>query len=174
MKQYNKRGASVSETFELHITGAKRIHEAAKKLGIKTIEIELLNQKGEALATEHMTSHVFKSENLEEARYETLAIFQNLASCNLTRVKLECPYYPHYVKESKYLEAHWTDKEKYFGPMSRNVKSNKVLFTNRIFDKTKFGDFVEKYKDVEVELCLFDTNINQDNKWFAQWGVSNS
>ena len=152
------------ETFEVHITGSKGINEELDKLGIKNIVIDLLKPNKDVLRTEYMSSFITKHANLIGCQFHVNSILDKLTS-NIIRVKIESPYYEHYKKGSLYLESHFPPfNEEY--PISRNAKSNKLLATDRTYNKIEYRDFAEKWKHVELEMCLVDTFVNEDMDWF--------
>ena len=90
---------------------------------------------------------------------------------SILRVKIEVPYNHKYIFQSIYIEAHFIPKDWGF-PVSKNVGSQKLLATAREYDNTKFASFNEKWKTdhslmlPEIELCLFDSYVEEDKEWF--------
>lgn len=170
----------MSETFEVHITGNATIHKAAKLLNIKTIQIENLNPQLASLGIEHMTSHVIKAKNFKEAKKETDEITNLLLHCGITRIKIESPYYQKYADAALYLESHFP-AQFYAGqlmlnfPLSANKISEKKIQTIREYRRERFGTFHYycTVENIETEMCLYDTNVRQDDLWFGLWGVPN-
>jgi hypothetical protein len=154
------------EIFEIHITGEKGINKEFDKLGIKNIEIELLTPESKVLRTEYMSSFVTKQKCYEDCKRMVDNLLFKLSS-RVIRVKIETPYYPHYEDMSLYMESHFKPKSNLF-PVSRNVKSGKLMATTRTYEKNAYIGFLELFgKDgEEVELCLFDTFIDEDKDWF--------
>lgn len=155
------------EIFEIHITGSPSINEEFDRLGIKNIVIDLLKPNKEVLRTEYMCSMVSKHKNLNECLHHVQSILDQLTS-KVIRVKVESPYYEHYKDQALYLESHfppmYPDLPLY--PISRNTKSGKLLATDRVYDKKAYRDFVEKWKHVELEMCLVDSFVDEDKDWF--------
>jgi len=166
------------EIFEIHITGNKYIHEVGRQLGIKTIEIELLNPKKEIITTEHMTSIVHQSENYLSCKKYVDKLVNQLLPCNVTRVKIECPWYEQYLKDTVYVESHFPplfplEIMPPIWPMSRNVKSGKMICTLREYKELELFKYWCMNQSLELEMCVYDTNVNQDNYWFETWRNNN-
>ncbi|MEO6303838.1 MAG: hypothetical protein ABIP51_11770 [Bacteroidia bacterium] len=156
------------ENFEIHITGSSpEIINNLRRREIKTIIIDLLKPSGEIVATEYMSSIVKEFFNIDECKKWVQGLVNSLLfdKIDITRIKIESPFYPHYVSQSLYIESHFITSS-YDYPISRNVASNKLIATDREYDISKFNSFKDKYINEEVELCLFDNNINGDKKWF--------
>lgn len=160
------------ETFEIHITGLESIHELSKRIGKKTITVEMVNKAKLMLYQEHMTSMVEKYDSAAECIDYVERYVRYYGNHIISRAKVECPAIPeysHYLETARYVEAHFEAQDLSY-PMSRNASKNFYLATDREYDKSKFNDFIEKYKDkAEIEICVYDTNIWTDNIWFAQW-----
>lgn len=152
------------EVFEVHITGDERIHEVA---GVKTIAIQLLRPDFNIHRIEHMTSQVVKCENYQACLEQTLAFAAKIP--NVVRVKIECPYYPHYVAQSLYMESHADDPPWIDYPISRNANSYKLMATDRVYDQAVYDVFRLKWAKHTIELCLYDTNVEEDKDWFSFW-----
>jgi len=152
------------EVFEVHITGDKDILNVDLK--IKTISVELLSPYKEVIRTEYMTSIVMKCVNVEEAknRVGNLVLSLHASGITIVRVKIECPFYKHYVDQSLYMESHFVSDE-FKLPTSRNVKKSTFLATDRTYNKSDYEEFAEKYKEAEVELCVYDTDVEEDKDW---------
>ena len=161
------------EVFEIHITGDERIIKAAKALDLKTIVIDLLRPDKSYYRTEYMTSQAYHCENFNKCQ-EYVNDLVNKLNVDILRVKIECPYYRHYVDQSLYFEVHYKAKGDFF-PMSQNKGKNYFLCTAREYDKTKYDSLWQKHggifllappENFIMELCLYDTNINEDKDWF--------
>ena len=152
------------ETFEIHITGSKGINEQLDRLGIKNIIIDLLKPNYRVLRTEFMSSFISKHTNFEECKKYVDSILANL-SCEIIRVKIESPYYEHYKDQSLYLESHFRPFNLEY-PISRNIKSFKDLATDRTYEKSQYEAFKKKWKRADVEMCLYDTFVEEDKDWF--------
>lgn len=152
------------ETFEIHITGTKDIIPQLDRLGIKNIIIDLLKPNMKVLRTEFMSSFVSKHKNLLDCQRMVNSVIANL-SCDIIRVKIECPYYEHYKDQSLYLESHFKPFNKAY-PIARNIKSFKEIATDRTYDKKDYDSFANKWKKAEVEMCLVDNFIEEDKDWF--------
>jgi hypothetical protein len=161
------------EVFEVHITGDSRIHEAAKKYNIKSIEVELLRPDYSVLRTEHMTSHVFKFPNYEECIQHVLNLRDELKRwCAVWRVKVECPaFYEHYRDRSIYLESHFETKDNMY-PISRNVKKTTLMGTDRTYAHEDYDNFLRIWKGQTLELALYDSFVEEDFDWLDMWGVT--
>lgn len=156
------------EIFEVHITGDESIIQVAQTLGLKTISIDLLKPDKSRLRTEYMTSQVFRFGSYNECKFYIDCRVKELEKhgVQIIRVKIESPDYPHYRSQSCYMESHFNDRDGTF-PMSRNLRKTSVLATSREYDKNKYDEFHELYKDVELELCLFDSFVGEDADWFS-------
>ncbi len=156
------------ETFEIHITGDDKIHEAAGEWGLKTIQVELFRPDGTSLRIEHMTSIVKKFDFYEAAlRWTINAVGRLKENCEITRVKIESPPYPHYLFLAKYAEVHFKDNSfKY--PTSKQPSKNYYLATERV--NMKFYDWLRsKWPNEQLEICLFDDNMAEDMDWLELW-----
>lgn len=156
------------ETFEIHITGDESIMQRGLQLGLKTIAVELLRPDRTVLRTEYMTSHVQKFENYEACKAEVDKWVGQLKDMgtDIIRVKIESPYYAHYVLESLYMESHFkTEDNKY--PLSRNVKKDYCLGTARVYNNDYYSEFMTKWD--EIELCLYDSDYLEDADWLDLW-----
>jgi len=151
------------EIFEIHITGTESIIDLAKKIPIKTIVIDLLKPDKSHHRTEYMTSQVHKAENYQACKDYVDSIVPQLGE--LHRVKIECPYYEHYVKQSVYIESHFSAVGSDY-PISKNKNKSTFLGTDREYKIKNYGFFRRRYKGVVVELCLYDSNVKEDQDWF--------
>lgn len=151
------------EIFEIHITGTDSIIDMAKKIPIKTIIIDLLKPDKSYHRTEYMTSQVHKAENYQACKDYVDSIVPRLGE--LSRIKIECPYYKHYVNQSVYIESHFNAVGSEY-PISKNKNKDSFLATDREYKIKNYGFFHRNYKDVVVELCLYDTNVEEDKDWF--------
>lgn len=160
------------EKFEVHITGDHSIHYIAeKKLGkLKTIQVNLLTPDYKIFRIEHMTSLRFGFKNFDDCKLhvDRLAGLFLEHGVRIDRVKIECPFYKHYVDQSLYIESHFKATDNHF-PLSINAKkpADAFLGTNRTYDKSLYDEFIsEIIPGSELELCVFDSNITQDKDWF--------
>lgn len=156
------------ETFEIHITGSKDINEQLDRLGIKNIIIDLLKPNYKVLRTEFMSSFISKHTNFEECKAYVDSIVAKL-TCEIIRVKIESPFYRHYIDKSLYIECHFEPKPNTATnhPISRNTRSGKLLATDRDYDKSRYDLFrIVNYLNGEIELCLYDTFVEEDKDWF--------
>lgn len=156
------------KTFEVHITGeTDKILKEFDALGIKNISVELLGKDRSTLRTEHMSSFTMKAIAYENCKVIVDEIVKQLHA-NVIRLKIECPVYPEYIERSIYVESHFVDNEKRNFPLSRNVRSGKIMGTDRMYDKNFYDTFIEIWKNegAEVELCLYDDYIREDFDWF--------
>jgi hypothetical protein len=150
------------EIFEVHIAGDERIHN----LGLKTITVELLKPDFTLLRIEHMTSQVIKCSGYQECLAKTLELAATLPG--VVRTKIECPTYEHYVEQSLYMESHFETKTNTY-PISRNQKKTELMGTERVYDHALYLPFRQKWLGQVVELCLYDTNTDEDKDWFSLW-----
>jgi hypothetical protein len=162
------------EIFEIHITGDKSIISASKILGVKSIVIDLLKPDNNFYRTEFMTSDVKKFDSYDSClKYvDDLSSKLLAAHVRINRVKIESPYYEHYRDLSCYIESHFPAKGSEF-PVSRNhSKMEYLLATDRRYKKEDYDNFREQYKDHDIELCLMDSNIEEDFDWFFMYPSS--
>jgi hypothetical protein len=154
------------ETFEIHITGDKSILTVAKP--IKTIEVNLLKPDRSILRTEYMTSHV---QHMASGFAGCKEYVNDIVKClefqgvNIVRVKIESPFYKHYVEQSLYIESHFED-DHFKLPTSQNPRHTMPVVTAREYEQRWFEPFMEHYLPSVIELCLFDTNVDEDKDWF--------
>lgn len=159
------------EVFEVHITGDESIHEVAKRDDYKTIAIDLLRPDKTVIRTEHMTSLIFKYPYQTGAYPQCKHLVDQItrkfkeAGVKIIRVKIECPFYDHYVDDSLYMESHFITEEVDL-PVSRNQRKTTLLATDRTYTQRDYWQFKEKYEGKEVELCLHDTFPDEDKDWF--------
>ena len=152
------------ETFEIHITGSSDINLQLDRLGIKNIIIDLLKPNKRILRTEYMSSFISKHKDLADCQRMVNSILANL-SCEIIRVKIESPYYEHYKKKSLYLESHFAPVNDLY-PISQNNRTGKLLATDRTYKKKDYKAFIDKWKGEDVEMCLIDTFVAEDEDWF--------
>lgn len=150
--------------FEIHITGEKKINEELSALNIKNIIVDLLYPDLTLLRTEYMSSFIIKKESYNEVEEYIIKLLKQL-TCEIIRVKVETPYYTEYLDKALYLESHFKPfNDKY--PISNNAKSNKLLATDRTYNKTDFDNFINKWKNEDVEMCIYDSYVTEDKDWF--------
>lgn len=152
--------------FEIHITGDQNILKAKN---LKTITIDLLKPDQSFLRSEYMTSQVIYSENFEKICSIVTDLCLELEKITqIQRVKIECPYYQQFLSQALYIESHFVTKQGDF-PISRNQKKVELLGTEREYDSAKFADFRKKWSGQIIELCVLDTNPEEDADWFDYW-----
>jgi hypothetical protein len=160
------------EIFEIHITGDESIHRIAKKYDHKTIAIDLLRPDRSFIRTEHMTSLVlnypFPRESYKECKslVDQIVLSYESDGLKITRVKIECPFYEHYVNQSLYIESHFETESTHY-PISRNQKKTVCLATDREYDKDEYFMFKKQHEGKELELCLYDTFPKEDIDWMC-------
>lgn len=154
----------MNKLFEIHITGKKEIIEELNAMGIKNIVVELLTPSLDIYKIEYMSSFILKKKCFEECEISVNDILNKLKS-NVIRVKIETPYYEEYKDISLYMESHFTPFNSSY-PISRNQRTHKLMGTARTYDKKQYLNFMDKWKNTEVELCLKDSFINEDSDWF--------
>ena len=165
--------------FEIHITGDKSIHEICKQINIKTINVCLLAPNQSAIRCEDMTSFVFNGTEADCYRkvLEVAGVLQN-CGVPIYRMKIESPIVPELIHKSLYVETHFKTENieepdhdfrfspKFTLPTSRNTSKDYYLATDREYRQDKYDEFINKYKGKELELCILDTNIEEDSDWF--------
>lgn len=148
--------------FEIHITGDENIH---KLKDIKTITVEDLSPNGDIININHMTSHVIKKDSIIKAINIACDLATDISKFSqLKRLKVESPYYPEFYYLSLYLESH-INRDIFKLPTSRN--KNKLMATDRIYRKDEYKKFREVHSEDEIEMCLIDNGIDQDQKWMS-------
>lgn len=156
------------KTFEIHITAEKTIRSLKN---LKTISLELFQPNGCFLKEEHMTSMIKKYESAYFAIEDTLKLSNNLKSLGIDvyRTKIECPPYPEYLDKAIYVESHFEVSSTEEFPTSRNLNKSTLLGTEREYNKINFENFLKfsKAKGRETEICIYDDNIKEDEKWFS-------
>lgn len=153
------------EIFEIHITGDKHIIQICKYLNLKAIVVDLLDKDLKTIRTEYMTSIVRKFDNYDQCKKyvdDLVEVLQFQEQANIIRVKIESPYYDHYVGQSKYMETHFVSNDNKL-PLSRNQNKTTLLATDRVYNISQYDDFMSKYQD--IELCLFDSYVEEDFDW---------
>lgn len=172
------------EKFEIHITADKRIHDAISTLNesfrdrrIKTIKIDLLRPDGSFLRTQHMTSFVTEQPDFGHCAVYVIGLTNVLRrhyDIDVIRTKVECPYYEHYASNSLYIESHFPAPENSPYPISRSQHKTIIGATDRLHDRSQYDEFRQKWAGSTVELCLSDSNVDEDKDWFALWNLSPS
>lgn len=170
------------EKFEIHITADSRIHNAISALNqsfgdnkIRTIKIDLLKPDGSFLRTQHMTSFVTQQPDFGHCAVYVIGltnILRNHHDIKIIRTKIECPFHEHYASKSLYIESHFAAPDNSPYPISRSQHKTIIGATDRSYDKSKYHEFREKWKNSTVELCLSDSNIAEDKDWSDLWNAS--
>ncbi len=168
--------------YEIHVTGPKRwvtgINQELEPFGtgVPILGIHLLDSEGQANAGEDWMTAEKASFNSHQDAYsylkKFLGISERSSAFNQTfyRRKIEVQYQEG-MDLSKYLyvETHFPvtpEEAPNIGlPISRNILTGKLIATDRVYDPGQFQNFVDKYKDNKVELCLFDSNVRHDDHW---------
>lgn len=152
------------KTFEIHITGEQGINEELSTMNIKNIIVELLYPNLTLFRTEYMSSFVKKFENFNQCKFYVQALLSQLKS-KIIRVKIESPFYEEYVSNSLYVESHFEPFNNIY-PISKNKASGKLMATDREYNQSKYSNFISKWKNNDIELCLYDSYVNEDFDWF--------
>lgn len=169
MKQKNKM-----EIFEIHITGDSEIINFLKEYKLPYLEISLLNKDIKNIGFDCMSAIKYEADNFVKAEEYGRMLYHSIsnhANIKLSRLKIETAPLEKYINNALYIERHWevkltdTDIVKY--PLSFIKNKTKYIATEREYNKNKFIDFARK--NSKTELCLLDTNINHDKKWFDIW-----
>lgn len=158
-------------TFEIHITGSPNINEVLDNLHIKNIIVDLQKPNGDILRTEHMSSFVEKHADIHDCRDRVDVLVNELKryGVKIIRVKIETPYYEDYVPYSEYMESHFVATSDKFAK-SVNRRSGKVIGTDRTYHKRNYDTFSKLWVKEDLELCIFDTNPEQDDDWLDLYG----
>lgn len=159
--------------FEIHITGDEFLADVAKKLDHKLLILKLLSKSLESLGIQFMTSIQKEFNSYEECLKWTLEIANIYReSIKVDRVKIECPVYKQYIGQSLYIECHWKDvRPDPTYHISQRVGQQAYLMTDRTYSKEEYLEFYLTHHklDRELELCLYDDNINLDGDWIGQY-----
>lgn len=166
------------KTFEIHITvnldDASMFKNICDLADIKCIEIESLDMYGQNVDIQHMTSIIKKFVDKKEAIEFAKSLSYKFCKCGISvhRTKVESPIYEEYLNDALYVETHF-ESDQFVFPTSRNIKKNTLLATHREYDKNFYQHFIDHHrkKNHELELCLYDTNINLDTNWFNYYGT---
>ncbi len=164
------------EVFEIHITGDEKILDAAQDLGLRTITLDLVKPDWSYYRTEYMTSQAHHAPNYEECKKYVDGIVDKLkeSGVDIKRVKIECPYLQQYKDRSIYFEVHYKARDSRY-PLSRNKGKDYHLCTDREYDRVKYDSLWQRHSGIFgftppdgfiMELCLHDTNVNEDKDWF--------
>lgn len=156
------------EKFEIHITGDEKIIKILDKFKLKSIIVDLYSPNNELIRTEYMSSFIRQFNDFESCLRSITGLVKIFIKYGIAiyRVKIESPYYTHYINQSLYIETHFEAKNNNF-PISINRKSKKIIATDRTCDKNKYEEFLKKWKGNEIELCLYDTDKEQDEDWLT-------
>jgi hypothetical protein len=158
------------EVFEIHITGSHGINQELDSLGIKNIIVDLLTPEHKFMRTEYMSSFTIQKATYKETKAYVDELVNQLKS-KIIRVKIESPYYEHYKDNSLYLESHFKPFNTSF-PISMNQRSKLLMATARTYEKDQYGDFKKLWSNEDVEMCLFDSFIEEDKDWFDLYLVN--
>lgn len=166
----------MSETFEIHVTGSIETMQQASTLGIKTITIDLLKPDKSHYRTEYMTSHLHECDNYQQCQEYINEILSFLSG--VVRVKIECPkQYTHYIPQSVYMEIHGEQGYNNIYPMSLTRGKMDIMITDREYDKDKYSDLIKRHvkstRNLITELCIFDSNVDEDKDWFDLYKGTN-
>jgi hypothetical protein len=158
------------EVFEIHITGSHGINQELDSLGIKNIIVDLLTPEHKFMRTEYMSSFTIQKATYKETKAYVDELVNQLKS-KIIRVKIESPYYEHYKDNSLYLESHFKPFNSSF-PISMNQRSKSLMATARMYEKDQYEDFKKLWSNEDVEMCLFDSFIEEDKDWFDLYLVN--
>jgi hypothetical protein len=154
--------------FEVHITGEPSIIEEFDKLGIKSIKVELISPENKVMQVEHMSSFVVNYDNIIDFSFYLQDLIYTIKS-KIIRIKVEIPgFHREFDQQALYIESHFNPINSIY-PISQNLNSGKLLGTAREVNKDKFNLFRSIWRDKEIELCIYDTNINFDLEWFKSY-----
>ena len=129
---------------------------------------------GNPIDVQHMTSIIKNFTDKQTAIDFAIDLSKLLTKLdfNVIRTKVESPIYQEYLNDALYVESHF-ESDQFIFPTSRNIKKNTLLATHREYDKNFYQHFIDHHhkKNHELELCLYDTNIYLDTKWFNCYGT---
>lgn len=161
------------KVFEIHITGEYGINDILTEMGIKNIVVELLKPDGDILRTEYMSSFIEKYETFDQCFKRVSELADKLEErINVIRVKIESPYYEEYANRSVYMESHFIPKDNQY-PVSRNQRTQKLMGTDREYNKNNYLSFINKWDGNEIELCLYDSFVREDFDWMELYKLKN-
>jgi hypothetical protein len=152
--------------YEFHITAYESSIRALTSHNIPIIGIEALTPGGFAVQWDWMTSYSDWFPSQESAINYIGTLLKKIESTPIFRVKVETPYDSSLdLKEFKYIETHLSEIDNNL-PKSRNIITDEIISTDRVYNFNQFESFAEKYQQSKVELCVIDTNIYHDYSWF--------
>jgi len=158
------------KSYEVHITGDKEINSELDKLNIKNIIVELQYPNGEPLRVEYMSSFIIRFESFTRC-FEYVSALASKLKSNIIRVKIESPYYPEDIDISLYMESHFIPRDNKYA-VSKNLKSGKLMGTDRTYNKSEYIDFMKKWEGEDIELCIYDSFIEEDDDWLSLYSNS--
>jgi hypothetical protein len=146
--------------------------------GVRTLGIENLSEEGFSREVVWMTCERAELTGGHPAALRFLANCQNnkgwysgTSLCPIRlKIEVECSagFDPN---EYLYIEAHFpvTSEEasEIRKGISRNLVSGELIGTERSYNPSEFLEFFQKHfeKGRKVELCLFDSNVQEDGGW---------
>lgn len=168
--------------YEFHLTNdARSVRSLNQKMdafrqGTPILAIDNLDKEGYLIDTHWMTAEKASLQGGHVAALRYLSNCQNAkgwyqyTTCNPYRMKIEAEYDDTCVPEEfLYIETHFSvtpeEAQKRSEGISRNVFSGELIATERCYDPSKFRDFYQCHSGLmgrKVELCLYDTGVNQD------------
>jgi hypothetical protein len=167
--------------FEIHITGDINIIGWCEKHGYKHLSLALLKPDGTILRNEFMTSLVYDFDNYPKCKEYTLNLAKRirLSGINVIRTKIESPVIEKLKTQSLYIETHFPiagfiddlEAKQILStyPASLNINKNKYIGTKREYDYFKYDNFWAENTGRELELCLYDDYVREDEDWLSLW-----
>lgn len=150
--------------YELHITDTEENIQRVSDI-VKTIAVRLITPDLLPIRTEHMTSQCYK-DFIELVRF--MSYYCKNVNMHPTRIKIET-YYSNgnliRFNDTLYLESHWYSDDLIYPTSWALHKPGKLLATDRTYDKSEYEEFAARYKREQLELCLYDTFVEQDKDW---------
>jgi hypothetical protein len=131
-----------------------------------------------------MTSYVIQIDNpkindfasaYQCAKQEAMLKYVRLISVEVepSRLKIECPPYPEAIENSLYMEAHFPYNGTQYAT-SKRIDKEEILGTDRTYDKSQYQGFQKKWNGHDVEVAVYDTNVEQDDEWMGLFSYSRS
>jgi hypothetical protein len=158
------------EAYQICITGSENIIEALKSVQQKGISINLVTPEMKSIRTEYISSIISNFETYGECKLWTDSFIDNLSSMDvdIIRVKINAQYKKSDEDKSLYLEVCFPPRNEDL-PMLYNSDLALMFAVDRVYDKSIYDYFTKKYADYDMEMCLYDSFVENDYDWFSYY-----
>jgi len=148
---------------EVHITSNE-----IEKLYSNFLHIQNLSPDLKIVNEVKLSEYVIDVGSLDDAieHLKYISLEAAIQHIQIDRMKLECE--PTDKLPSLYYECHYKFNPFHLGknlPLSRNVKTGKLIQTHRAMELEKFTP------SSKIEQCVFDTNVEEDTPWLSSWNI---